>query len=138
MTVRQPRTMKPDVRLRVMRSITKTNTLPELLVRRRLHAMGYRFRLHRRDLPGTPDIVLPGHRLAIQVYGCFWHQHPGCRYCRRPRTRLDYWLPKLARNIERDAQSDAALRAAGWRSAVIWECEARDEALLSRRLRRLF
>jgi DNA mismatch endonuclease (patch repair protein) len=132
------RKMKPEVRLRVMRAIRKTNTLPELLVRRRLHAMGYRFRLHCRDLPGTPDIVLPRHRLAIQVYGCFWHQHAGCGYCRTPRTRPDYWPAKLARNVERDARSDAALRAAGWRTAVIWECEARNDDVLRRRLGSLF
>lgn len=113
-----------------MRAIRKKDTRPELLVRRRLHALGYRFRLHRRDLPGTPDIVLPRHKVVIQVHGCFWHQHPGCRHATRPRTNQDYWLPKLERNVARDAASAAALEALGWRVIILWECElAREEKL---------
>jgi DNA mismatch endonuclease, patch repair protein len=121
------------LRSRIMRAITKKNTRPELAVRQVLHALGLRFRLHRSDLPGTPDIVLPRHKIAIQVHGCFWHQHPGCRYAKLPRSRPDYWLPKLARNIERDIKSKAALKAAGWHVLVIWECETK--ALESLRLR---
>lgn len=117
-----------------MRGIRSKDTKPELAVRRCLHAMGYRFRLHRRDLPGRPDIVLPRHRLAIQVYGCFWHQHAGCKLANIPQTRRDYWLPKLARNVERDAQSEAALAVLGWRVSTIWECELRDGDAFRQRL----
>lgn len=125
-------------RSRIMRSITKKNTRPEITVRQMLHAMGLRFRLHRHDLPGTPDIVLPRHRTAIQVHGCFWHQHRDCRYARLPRARPEYWLPKLARNVERDAQTKAALRAAGWRVLAIWECETKKLEKLQRRLTAAF
>ncbi len=103
-------------------------------MRRVLHRAGFRFRLHRRDLPGCPDIVLPRHRSVIQVHGCFWHQHDGCRLANVPRTRVGYWLPKLARNIARDAESEAALRALGWRVLVLWECEIAASGSLSERL----
>ncbi|MCJ2101012.1 very short patch repair endonuclease [Methylobacterium sp. E-046] len=109
-----------------MRANKGRDTKPELIVRRLLHSMGYRFRLHRRDLPGTPDIVLPRHRAAIQVHGCFWHQHQGCRHANLPRSRSAYWHPKLARNVERDAHAISALEALGWRVLVLWECELRD------------
>ncbi|MHB2210632.1 very short patch repair endonuclease [Methylobacterium sp. CM6257] len=105
-----------------------------MVVRKALHAMGFRFRLHRADLPGTPDIVLPRHKVAIQVHGCFWHQHPGCRHATLPRSRIAYWHPKLARNVERDACSEAALRALGWRVLVLWECELKDFGALRDRL----
>lgn len=124
-----------EARSRIMRAVRKTNTKPEMAVRRILHAEGFRFRLHRRDLPGTPDVVLPKHRAAIQVHGCFWHQHPGCRHANLPRSRTDYWHPKLARNSERDAESTAALNALGWRVLVLWECELREANAISRRLR---
>jgi DNA mismatch endonuclease, patch repair protein len=113
-----------------MRAITKKDTLPEMRVRRRLHALGLRFRLHRRDLPGTPDIVLPRHRVAIQVNGCFWHQHPGCRKATTPRTRPEYWIPKLERNVTRDRETTAALEALGWRVLILWECELGSDAEL--------
>src|SRR3954468_6164249 len=109
-----PRTLSHDVRMRVMRSIKKRDTQPELLVRKALHAAGLRFRLHRRDLPGTPDLVLPGRHLCILVHGCFWHQHPGCRLARRPKGNTAYWQPKLDRNLARDAAVQSALREAGW------------------------
>ena len=125
------------LRSRIMRSINKKNTRPELAVRQVLHAMGLRFRLHRRDLPGTPDVVLPRHRAVVLVHGCFWHQHAGCKHAKLPRTRPEYWLPKLARNAERDARSKAALEAAGWRVFVVWECETKDRQALARRLRRV-
>jgi DNA mismatch endonuclease, patch repair protein len=130
-----PATVISPLRSQIMRSITKKNTRPELAVRRALHAMGLRFRLHRRDLPGTPDIVLPRHKIAVLVHGCFWHQHTGCRHAKLPRTRPEYWLPKLARNIERDSKAKAALQAGGWRVLVIWECETKSSASLQRRLR---
>jgi DNA mismatch endonuclease (patch repair protein) len=113
-----------------MRRIRKRDTTPELVVRRLTHSMGFRFRLHRRDLPGTPDLVLPRHRKVIQVHGCFWHQHAGCRLSRKPKSRLDYWLPKLARNSERDRASQAALERAGWLCLVVWECQTQDSEAL--------
>ncbi|MBN9091539.1 MAG: DNA mismatch endonuclease Vsr [Reyranella sp.] len=120
-----------------MRSITKKNTRPELAVRRALHAMGLRFRLHGSDLPGTPDVILPRHKAAILVHGCFWHQHPGCKYARLPRARPEYWLPKLRRNAARDTESRKALRSKGWRVFVIWECETKDIRILTCRLHRV-
>ena len=106
-----------------MRRIRKIDTLPELRVRRAAHALGFRFRLHRRDLPGSPDLVFPRLHKAIWVHGCFWHQHPGCRLARQPKSRLDYWLPKLKRNQNRDAKARAAIIEQGWTVLVIWECE---------------
>jgi len=111
------------LRSTVMSRIRSRDTNPELRVRRALHSMGYRFRLYRKDLPGTPDIVLPRHRTAIFVHGCFWHQHQGCRRASDPKTRREYWGPKLARNVERDGDHTVALKALGWRVIVIWECE---------------
>lgn len=121
-------------RTEIMRSIRKKHTRPEMTVRRLLHAMGMRFRLHRRDLPGSPDVTLPRHRAVVLVHGCFWHQHTGCRLAKLPRARPDYWLPKLARNVERDDQAEAALKALGWRVLVVWECEVRAQEQLRARL----
>lgn len=118
--------MDQVTRRRIMASITKRDTKPEMIVRRALHAAGMRFRLHDRRLPGTPDIVLPGRRTVVLVNGCFWHQHPGCRMARRPSRNTSYWHPKLARNVDRDAAQQQLLAAAGWRVLVIWECEAQD------------
>jgi DNA mismatch endonuclease (patch repair protein) len=113
-----------------MARVRKVDTKPELIVRRALHAMGYRFRLHRRDLPGTPDIVLPARRKVIFVHGCFWHQH-GCKLAGRlPQTREDYWGPKLKRNRERDQLAQRALTAARWEALTIWECETKDQLRL--------
>lgn len=111
-------------RRRMMAGFRSKDTKPEMIVRRALHALGYRFRLHRRDLPGKPDIVLPKHRAAILVHGCFWHQHEGCREARMPRTRQDYWTEKFRRNLQQDEATEAALRELGWNVHVIWECEA--------------
>jgi DNA mismatch endonuclease (patch repair protein) len=119
---------------RVLRSVTKANTRPELIVRKTLHSLGVRFRLHRKDLPGTPDVVLRRFGLAIQVHGCFWHQHQGCHHARLPRTRIEYWHPKLARNVQRDSEATAALRAIGWQVLVVWECETKNAERLKRRL----
>ena len=99
--------------------------------------MGKRFRLHRRDLPGRPDIVLPKERLAIFVHGCFWHRHDGCSRASIPATRPDFWDAKFRRTVERDAEQTAALEALGWRVAVIWECEIRPAGSLSAKLERL-
>lgn len=119
-----------------MRANKGRNTSPEIIVRRMLHAMGYRFRLHRRDLPGSPDVVLPGRRVAIQVHGCFWHQHEGCRRATLPKTRRDYWLPKLMANKARDHDAERRLADLGWHVEVVWECElAADAAAVGARLK---
>lgn len=101
------------------------DTKPEILVRKLLHALGYRFRLCRKDLPGKPDIVLPKYRTVIFVHGCFWHQHAGCKAASRPSTNVEFWEKKFARNRERDARVEAELAALGWRVIVIWECEVK-------------
>lgn len=117
-----------------MSRIRSKGTQPELVVRRALHAMGFRFRLHRRDLPGKPDIVLPRHRLVIFVHGCFWHQHPGCKLASSPKTRGDYWIPKLASNVARDERHARELAAAGWRVETVWECDTRDVRRINERI----
>ncbi|CDX24415.1 DNA mismatch endonuclease of very short patch repair [Mesorhizobium plurifarium] len=120
-----------------MRRIRKVDTKPELAVRRAAHAAGLRFRLHRTDLPGSPDLVFPGRRTALFVHGCFWHQHEGCRLSRQPKTRLEYWGPKLRRNRERDQQVGASLEELGWHVMTVWECEIADSAMLDRRVREI-
>jgi DNA mismatch endonuclease (patch repair protein) len=121
----------------LMARIRSRDTGPELLVRQALHAAGFRFRLHRRDLPGTPDIVLPRHRTAILVHGCFWHQHEGCRMAGRPKTRTGYWDGKFAANLVRDRAAVTALSSRGWRVEIIWECEARRPDRLAGRIEAL-
>jgi DNA mismatch endonuclease, patch repair protein len=123
--------LSPEARSAHMRRIRKADTTPERMVRRMAHALGFRFRLHRRDLPGTPDLVFPRLRKAILVHGCFWHQHPGCRLARMPKTRLEYWIPKLRRNQERDAVAAEALRMLGWDVLVLWECEVAADAAVA-------
>lgn len=121
-----------------MAAIKSGNTRPEMVVRSAAHALGYRFRLRRRDLPGKPDLVFPGRRKIVFVHGCFWHQHssPACRDGRAPKSRLEYWGPKLKRNAERDLASIATLEADGWRVLVVWECETKDRERLKRKLAR--
>lgn len=126
----------PEKRSAVMARIRAKDTEPELLVRRLLHGMGYRFRLHRRDLPGTPDVVLPGRRAVIFVHGCFWHGHEGCRLATSPATRREFWTTKIAANRGRDARAVRRLRRAGWSVAVVWECQTRRIDRLARRLHR--
>ncbi|BDG70243.1 very short patch repair endonuclease [Roseomonas fluvialis] len=116
-----------EARSRNMAAIRGKNTKPELTVRRGLHAIGYRFRLHRRDLPGSPDIVFPSRRIAIEVRGCFFHRH-GCANSALPKSRTDWWLKKLDGNVARDLRNEAALLALGWRLLVIWECDVRQDA----------
>jgi DNA mismatch endonuclease (patch repair protein) len=111
-----------------MSRIRSKDTAPELLLRQLLHRCGYRFRLHRKGLPGKPDLAFPARRKVIFVHGCFWHQHPGCREGRVPGSRQDYWEPKLKRNLERDAAARAALKEQGWQALVLWECELKDAA----------
>jgi len=127
--------MDSAARSRIMRSIHKKDTKAELTVRRMVHALGYRFSLHRRGLPGSPDLVLPRHRKVIFVHGCFWHQHPGCRKATVPRVRVSYWGPKLKRNVARDARALADLHTLGWDALVLWECELLDDKRLRSRLR---
>ena len=120
-------TVPPTRRSEIMSGIRSKGMKPEMTVRRLLHSMGYRYRLHRRELPGKPDLVFPARRKIIFVHGCFWHQHvdPGCRIVRRPKSNREYWLPKLARNVARDAENQARLEELGWGVLVIWECEVR-------------
>lgn len=113
-----------------MARVRSRDTAPELAVRRAAHARGLRFRLHRRDLPGTPDIVFPRARLAVFVHGCFWHRHEECRRASVPETRATFWQCKFDRNVERDSENASALERLGWRVETIWECETRDAARL--------
>lgn len=122
----------------IMRAVKRTHTAPEIIVRQALHSLGLRFRLHRRDLPGSPDIVLPRFRTVVFVHGCFWHRHPDCRYATTPKSRQDYWLPKFTANVERDTRKEALLREQGWRVLLVWECEAKKRERLLNRLRREF
>lgn len=112
-------------RSRMMAGIRARETKPEIIVRKALFAAGCRFRLHRKDLPGCPDIVLPGRRVVLFVHGCFWHAHIGCRYAKVPSTRQEFWVAKLATNSERDRRAHEALLSAGWRVLVVWECATR-------------
>jgi len=124
----------PQKRSAVMRRVKGRDTGPEKTVRRLLTGLGARYRLHRKDLPGKPDIVMAGRRLAIFVHGCFWHGHDCARGARVPKQNRDYWLGKVGRNRERDIAHRAALEAAGWRVEVVWECELKDEVGLTERL----
>lgn len=115
-------TRSPEQRRRIMQAVKTKNTGPELLLRRALFAAGYRFRLHRKDLPGRPDIVFPGRRKAIFVHGCFWHGH-NCTKGRASKSRTEYWGPKLEANKARDAKNLRDLEAIGWEAVVVWQCE---------------
>lgn len=119
--------LTPQARSRNMAAIGRKDTRPELVVRRLLHSMGYRFRLHRRDLPGTPDIVFVRRRKVIEVRGCWWHRHPdpACPNVAIPKTRPEFWAAKFAANVARDRRNEDALTGRGWRLLVIWECEVR-------------
>lgn len=123
-------------RSEIMRAVKSRNTTPELIVRRVTHSMGYRYRLHRKDLPGCPDMAFPARKAVIFVNGCFWHGHHCKRGTREPKTNRVYWAAKIARNVARDAQTARRLRSFGWRAMVIWECEISSEARLRSRLAR--
>jgi DNA mismatch endonuclease (patch repair protein) len=112
-------------RSRMMAGMRSRHTKPEMTLRRGLHRAGYRYRLHARDLPGRPDLVLPRFRAVILVHGCFWHRHDGCRFSTDPATNADFWREKFARNVERDRQNREQLRSAGWRVGIVWECALR-------------
>jgi DNA mismatch endonuclease (patch repair protein) len=116
---------KPE-RSKIMAQVKSENTSPELAIRKLLHRLGFRFRLHRKDLPGKPDIVLPKHKTVIFVHGCFWHGHLGCKRASRPTSNTDFWNKKLDRNIERDRAAREELEKIGWRVMTIWECEIKD------------
>jgi DNA mismatch endonuclease (patch repair protein) len=118
-----------------MARVRGKDTKPELLVRRLVHGMGYRYRLHRRDLPGTPDLVFPGRHKVIFVNGCFWHRHTGCALARLPKSRSEFWLPKLTANAERDARNVRELERLGWGVLTIWECQLGDTARLAEKIR---
>ena len=130
-----PTTIEPvdPARSAQMGKVRGRDTLPEIRVRKALHAAGLRFRLQAKDLPGKPDIVFRSRRIAIFVHGCFWHRHddPSCKLARLPKSRLDFWLPKLEGNRQRDARTLTAIAQIGWRPIVIWECQTRDKDALS-------
>jgi DNA mismatch endonuclease, patch repair protein len=130
-------TVSPSRRSQIMAGIGQRHTQPELAVRHLAHALGLRFRLHRRDLPGSPDLVFPKLRLALFVHGCFWHHHEGCRRAAVPKTREEYWKTKFKKNAERDLRNLHDLEERGWRAAVIWECELRAPASVLKRLEEL-
>lgn len=119
------------MRSRLMAGIRSQDTTPEMRVRRAIFARGLRYRLHRRDLPGKPDLVLSKLGLVIFVHGCFWHQHRGCALASKPKSNAEYWQPKLAGNVARDRRHRAALARLGWKVAMIWECDTRDDAKLT-------
>lgn len=126
-------TLTREQRSERMARVRGRDTKPELAVRNRLHALGYRYRLHDRKLPGSPDLVFAGRRKALFVHGCFWHMHEGCTLARMPKSRLEFWRPKLEGNRARDAVKLEQLRALGWDVMVVWECELRDlDALVVR------
>ena len=115
-----------EQRSRNMSAIKSKNTKPEIKVRKVLHSMGYRFRLHSKDLPGSPDIVLPKYKTVIFVHGCFWHRHENCKYASTPKTRKDFWNKKFKENIKRDSEIQDKIKNLDWRSVVIWECETKN------------
>jgi DNA mismatch endonuclease, patch repair protein len=120
-----------------MARVGARNTTPEVRVRKAAHKLGLRFRLHKKDLPGTPDLVFPKLHTAVFVHGCFWHRHNGCKKASHPKSRIDYWHAKFNRNIERDRKAVADLIALGWKVAVIWECQTKDAVELSHRIRNI-
>ncbi|MBD9567294.1 DNA mismatch endonuclease Vsr [Ensifer sp. ENS08] len=121
----------------VMRAVKSKDTTTEMIVRRLIHSLGFRYRLHRKELPGTPDLVFPGRRKVVFVHGCFWHGHDCSRGARKPKSNADYWHAKIARNIERDERNSEALRKAEWDVMTVWECDTKVSARedLSARLR---
>ena len=125
-------------RSRNMALIRGRDTKPELRVRSLLHGLGYRFRLHRRELPGSPDIVLPRHKAVIFVHGCFWHRHPGCRGATTPKTRTEFWRQKFEGNVRRDNAVRASLDKAGWQVLVLWECETKKAMVTENLIREFF
>lgn len=128
--------LTPDKRSKLMAKIRSKDTKPEIVVRSLLHAMGYRFRLHRNDLPGKPDIVLAKYRTVILVHGCFWHRHNGCPNATTPKTNYDFWQKKFSDNVARDKRNEEDLLKLGWNVITVWECETKDMDCLAARLKR--
>ena len=128
--------LTPEERSINMGKIRSRNTSPEMKVRKIAHGLGYRFRLYRRDLPGKPDLVFTARKKVIFVHGCFWHQHkdPKCKISRIPKSKLDYWIPKLQNNVDRDMQHQAELKKLGWKNLVVWECEVKNIERLRRKI----
>jgi len=125
-------TFTKEKRSEIMASVRSTNTKPEVVIRRWLHNKGYRFRLHKKDLPGKPDIVLSKYKTVINVNGCFWHRHNGCKYTTTPKTNIEYWQNKFERNVQRDKINRKKLKNNGWKEIVIWECEVYDGSFESK------
>jgi len=129
-------TVSKEVRSRNMSAIRSKNTKPESVVRSLLFALGYRYRLHRKDLPGKPDIILKKYNTVIFVHGCFWHQHKKCKRANIPKSNKKYWIPKLERNVKRDRSHNTKLKKQGWKVLVIWECEIKDSERMIARLKK--
>lgn len=127
-------TRTPEQRRRIMQSVAQKNTGPEIVVRRIAHALGYRFRLHRKDLPGRPDLVFPGRRKVVFVHGCFWHGH-GCPKGRLPKSRPEFWVPKIEGNKARDLRAEQALVDLGWETLTLWQCETKTREVIEAKLR---
>lgn len=130
--------VEPKVRSRMMSSVRSKDTKPEQKVRSLLHKMGFRFRLHKKDLPGKPDIVLSKYQTVIFVHGCFWHQHPGCPKSKRPSSRVHFWEKKLNQNMRRDAVNIERLKKLGWYVHIVWECQTKDNDNLIQAIMRIF
>ena len=130
--------LTPERRSWLMSRVKPTNTSPELRVRSAAPALGLRFRLHAKNLPGRPDLVFPKWKKVIFVHGCFWHRHPGCKKATKPKSRTDYWSGKFARNVERDREVEKMLTDMGWSVHTIWECETKDLESLNSRLLEIF
>lgn len=128
--------LTPSARSALMARVRSKDTSPELLVRSMLHGMGFRFRLHRKDLPGSPDIVLPGRRKVVWVHGCFWHRHPGCKYASIPKSNHRFWDDKFKNNVRRDRSHQSRVEELGWEPLVVWQCELQDPEKLARKLAR--
>ena len=129
-------TLSPQDRSERMGRVKAKDTKPELVVRGLVHRLGFRYRLHVRDMQGKPDLVFVGRKKVIFVHGCFWHRHPGCARCRMPKSRLDFWTPKLEENRKRDLRNQRGLRKDGWRIHVVWECQLADMKELECRIRK--
>lgn len=127
-------TLSPQERSERMSRVKGKNTKPEMIVRRLVHRLGFRYRLHSRRLPGRPDLVFAGKKSVIFVHGCFWHRHRGCALCRLPKSRLEFWKPKLEENRKRDSRNERKLKKEGWRVLIVWECEMADQDGLKRRI----
>ena len=120
-----------------MAAIKSKDTKPEIAVRKLLHSLGYRFRLHRKDLPGSPDIVLPKYKTVIFVHGCFWHRHENCKYATSPKTREEFWENKFNANIKRDLEVQKEIKNIGWKSIILWECEINKKNILDKKIKEI-